>query len=55
MADETITIQDYRWIQGETLGDYGISLSGGSLCNFDERWNPPKLRETFLLLLLDID
>jgi hypothetical protein len=27
-------------------------LTGGSLYNFDERWNPQKLEETLLLLLL---
>jgi hypothetical protein len=36
---------------------YGLinSLTGGKLCNFDERWNPQKLGETLLLLLLGID
>jgi hypothetical protein len=32
-----------------------ISLTGGSFCNFNERWNPQKLEETLLLLLLGID
>jgi hypothetical protein len=35
-----------------------ISLTDGSPCNFDERWNPQNLGETlflFLLLLLGID
>jgi hypothetical protein len=36
----------------ETLWDYANSPIGGSLCNFDKRWNPQKLEETFLLLLL---
>jgi hypothetical protein len=28
---------------------------GGTTCNFDKRWNPKKLGETLLLLLLGID
>jgi hypothetical protein len=32
-----------------------ILLTGGSFCNFNERWNPQKLGETLLLLLLGIE
>jgi hypothetical protein len=42
-------------IADEILRDYGISLTGGSLCNFNKRWNPQKLGETLLLLLLGRD
>jgi hypothetical protein len=41
--------------RAETLRDYRISLTGGNTCNFDERWNPQKLEEILLLLLLGID
>jgi hypothetical protein len=43
--------QDYRWMS-RNVTDYVISLTGGNLCNFDERWNLQKLEETLLLLLL---
>jgi hypothetical protein len=45
-------IQDDRWRKESGRKP---RLTGGSSCNFDERWNPQKLEETLLLLLLGID
>jgi hypothetical protein len=57
-GEQFLTKSGHGWAKGnraENVTGYIFLLTGGKPCNFDKRWNPQKLGETLLLLLLGID